>query len=102
MIISHAKSPEFGGRIVHLLPEHQQGWPCSSSAVDDAVLIKLTLDADLLIQSERHIRGEMQPLIRDVRDLTEGRGLIQDYQAAPGHQRAGVMMLVVHRVVGSL
>lgn len=25
VIITHAKSPEFGGRIVHLLPEHQQG-----------------------------------------------------------------------------
>lgn len=49
------------------------------SAVDDAVLIKLTLDTDLLIQRERHVRGEMQSLFRDVRDLTEGRGLIQDY-----------------------
>jgi len=24
VIITHAKSPEFAGRIVHLLPEHQQ------------------------------------------------------------------------------
>lgn len=49
------------------------------SAVDDAILIKLTLEADLLIQSERHVRGEMQPLFRDVRDLTEGSGLMPDY-----------------------
>lgn len=49
------------------------------STVDDAILIKLTLDADLLIQSERYVRGEMQPLFRDVRDLTEGSGLIPNY-----------------------
>lgn len=82
------------------LDEHGQLLLMFHSAVDDAVLIKLTLDADLLIQSERHDSGEVQSLFRDVHDLTEGRRLIQDYEAAPGHRHAKLMTLVVHRMGG--
>src|SRR5215510_1036286 len=68
----------------------------ANSAVNDAILIQLTLDADRLIQGERQVRGELQPLFRDVRDLTEGCGLVLGYKTAPGHRHAKLMTLIAH------
>lgn len=67
-------------------------------AVNDAIHIQLALDADRLIQGERQVRGEVQPLFRDVPHLTESCGLLLlHHKTASRDGHAKLVALVGHQ-----
>jgi hypothetical protein len=66
-------------------------------AVNDAIHIQLALDADRLIQGERQVRGEVQPLFRDVPQLTESCGLLLHHKTASRDGHAKLVALVGHQ-----
>jgi hypothetical protein len=62
-------------------------------------VIQLALDADRLIPGEEQVCGEMQTLLGNVHDLTEGGGMFFRHEAAPRNRHAEMSALGRHQSI---